>query len=74
MARVALSHLVVSLQTRSCIARYPGSGGSMDEAHRYRGLVRTSFTAGITMSAIATGALALGLATGLVPSSIFRRT
>lgn len=43
----------------------------MDWAHRYRGLVRTSFTAGITMSAIATGALALGLATGLVPTSIF---
>jgi hypothetical protein len=43
----------------------------MDGAHRFRGLVRTSFTAGITMSAIATAALALGLATGLVPSSIF---
>ena len=43
----------------------------MDGAHRFRGLVRTSFTAGITMSAIATGALALGLATGLVPTSIF---
>jgi hypothetical protein len=43
----------------------------MDEAHRYRGLVRTSFTAGVTISAIATGALALGLATDLVPSSIF---
>ena len=43
----------------------------MDEAHRYRGLVRTSFTAGTVMSAIATGALAIGLVTGLVPSSIF---
>jgi len=43
----------------------------MDEAHRYRGLVRTSLTAGTVMSAIATGALAIGLVTGLVPSSIF---
>lgn len=42
----------------------------MDEAHRYRGLVRTSLTAGTVMSAIATGALAIGLATGMVPSSI----
>lgn len=43
----------------------------MDETRRYRGLVRTSLTAGIVMSAVATGALAIGLVTGLVPSSIF---
>ena len=43
----------------------------MDETRRYRGLVRMSLTTGIVMSAIATGALAIGLVTGLVPSSIF---
>jgi hypothetical protein len=43
----------------------------MDETRRYRGLVRTSLTAGIVMSAIATGALVIGSVTGLVPSSIF---
>jgi hypothetical protein len=43
----------------------------MDEIRRYRGLVRTSLTAGTVMSVIATGALAIGLVTGLVPSSVF---
>jgi hypothetical protein len=39
--------------------------------HRFRGMLRMSLTAGAALSALATGALALGLATGLVPSSIF---
>lgn len=43
----------------------------MDEARRYRGLVRMTLTAGGVLSAVATGALAVGLATGLVPESIF---
>jgi len=38
---------------------------------RIRGLLRTSLTAGVALSALGTGILALGLATGLVPSSIF---
>src|SRR5262245_42495767 len=42
-----------------------------DRTHRFRGLLRTSFTAGAVLSALATGTLALGLVTGLVPSSIF---
>lgn len=43
----------------------------MDTLRRYRGFVRTALTAGAVMSAIGTGALAIGLATGVVPSSIF---
>ena len=42
-----------------------------ERPHPFRGLLRTSFTAGAVLSALATGTLALGLATGLVPSSIF---
>ena len=38
---------------------------------RIRGLLRTSFTAGAVLSVLATGTLLLGIATGLVPSSIF---
>jgi hypothetical protein len=43
----------------------------MDETHRFRGLVRTSLTAGTVLSVLATGALAIGLATGFVPSEFF---
>src|SRR5215831_20575905 len=43
----------------------------LDAPYRLRGLLRTSFTAGAVLSALATGTLALGLVTGLVPSSIF---
>jgi hypothetical protein len=38
---------------------------------RFRGLIRMSLTAGGVMSALAIGSLAIGLATGRVPSSIF---
>src|SRR6478672_1520652 len=38
---------------------------------RFRGLIRMSLTAGAVLSALATGSLAIGLATGLVHSSIF---
>jgi len=43
----------------------------LERPHRFRGMLRMSLTAGVVLSALATGALALGLATGLVPSSIF---
>ncbi len=43
----------------------------LEQPHRFRGMLRMSLTAGAVLSALATGALALGLATGLVPSSIF---
>jgi hypothetical protein len=43
----------------------------LEQPHRFRGLLRMSLTAGAVLSALATGALALGLATGLVPSSIY---
>jgi hypothetical protein len=43
----------------------------VDETRRYRGLIRMSLTAGAAMATVATGALAIGLATGLVPTSIF---
>ena len=43
----------------------------LDQPHPFRGVLRISLTAGAVLSALATGALALGLATGLVPSSIF---
>jgi hypothetical protein len=42
----------------------------LEQPHRFRGMLRMSLTAGAVLSAFATGALALGLATGLVPSSI----
>src|ERR1043166_8309060 len=47
------------------------NGGCMGGTRRYRGLVRMSVTAGTAMSAMATGVLAVGVITGLVPSSIF---
>jgi hypothetical protein len=43
----------------------------LEQPHRFRGVLRMSLTAGAVLSALATGALALGLVTGLVPSSIF---
>jgi hypothetical protein len=43
----------------------------LEQPHRFRGMLRMSLTAGAVLSALATGALALGLATGIVPSSIF---
>jgi hypothetical protein len=43
----------------------------LEQPHRFRGMLRMSLTAGAVFSALATGALALGLATGLVPASIF---
>src|SRR5215831_19415050 len=43
----------------------------LDAPHRARGLLRTALTAGAVLSALAAGTLALGLVTGLVPSSIF---
>jgi uncharacterized membrane protein YidH (DUF202 family) len=43
----------------------------MGVSRRFLGLVRTSLTGGVVMSVFATGALALGLATGLVPSAFF---
>lgn len=43
----------------------------MDATRRYRGIVRTSLTAGIVLSVVATGALVVGVTSGLVPSSIY---
>ena len=43
----------------------------MSETRQYRGLVRTSLTAGAVLAALATGSLALGLAAGVVPESVF---
>ena len=42
----------------------------MVETLRYRALVRVSVVAGGFMSALATGAMAVGLATGAVPASV----
>ncbi len=43
----------------------------MADTRRFRGMIGTAITWGVALSALATGTLALGLATGLVPSSIF---
>ena len=43
----------------------------MDDARRFRGILRMGAVWGVALSAIATSSLAIGLATGLVPSSIF---
>ena len=43
----------------------------MADSRRFRGIIGTAITWGVALSALATGTLALGLATGLVPSSIF---
>jgi hypothetical protein len=43
----------------------------MDDTRRFRGLVGMSAVWGVALSALATSALAIGLATGLVPSSIY---
>lgn len=43
----------------------------MDHSRRLRGMVGLALTWGVGLAALATGALALGLATGLVPSGIF---
>lgn len=43
----------------------------MENSRRFRGIVGIALTWGVALSALATGALALSLATGLVPSSIF---
>jgi len=42
----------------------------MVETGRYRALIRVSIVAGGLMSALATGAMAVGLATGAVPASV----
>lgn len=42
----------------------------MDNSRRFRGLVGTALTWGVALATLATGSLAVGLATGLVPSSI----
>ena len=47
------------------------SDSELHRLYRLRGLLRTSLTGGAILSVLATGTLALGLATGLVPSSIF---
>jgi len=43
----------------------------MDDTRRFRGLLGMSAVWGVALSALATSALAIGLATGLVPSSIY---
>jgi hypothetical protein len=43
----------------------------VDGTRRYRGLMRMSLTAGAALAAVAIGALAIGLATRLVPASMF---
>ncbi len=43
----------------------------MENGRRFRGIFGIAVTWGIALSTLATGSLALGLATGLVPSSIF---
>ncbi|MCC6245668.1 MAG: hypothetical protein IT353_22745 [Gemmatimonadaceae bacterium] len=43
----------------------------MTESRRFRGMFGMATTWGVALSVLATGTLALGIATGLVPSSIF---
>ena len=43
----------------------------MVRSQRFRGMVGIAATWGVALATLATGSLALGLATGLVPSSIF---
>ncbi|HXT16198.1 MAG TPA: hypothetical protein VN706_11250 [Gemmatimonadaceae bacterium] len=43
----------------------------MGETRRYRGLVRISLTAGVALSAVAVSFFVVGLASGLVPASVF---
>lgn len=43
----------------------------MDHGRRFRGIFGMALTWGVGLSALATGALALGLATGVVPSEFF---
>lgn len=43
----------------------------MEYSRRFRGIIGMAITWGLALSTLATGSLALGLATGLVPSSIF---
>lgn len=43
----------------------------MENSRRFRGMLGVAATWGIAFSTLATGSLALGLATGLVPSSVF---
>ena len=43
----------------------------MADTRRIRGMLGTALTWGVALSALATGSLALGLATGLAPTSIF---
>lgn len=43
----------------------------MDSGRRFRGIFGIAVTWGVALSTLATGSLALGLAVGLVPSSIY---
>ena len=43
----------------------------MEQSRRFRGIIGMAITWGLALSTLATGSLALGLATGLVPPSIF---
>ena len=43
----------------------------MEHSRRFRGIIGMAITWGLALSTLATGSLALGLATGLVPPSIF---